>query len=78
MELGHTRFMQLPGLRDGHFRIRLGRQRSANPVVTAEEIRRCRWIYWRMQCVSGHGIVPHSDLERLGRSTAPGTDAEQG
>ena len=49
----------------GHFRIRLGRQRSANPIATANEIRRCRWIYWKMKCISGHGIVPHSDLDSL-------------
>lgn len=51
----------------GHFRIRLGRDRSVNPIATAEEIRRCRWIYWRMRCISGHGIVPHSNLEAVGK-----------
>ncbi len=50
-----------------HFRIRLGRKRSSNPIATATEIRRCRWIYWKMKCISGHGIVPHSDLDSLER-----------
>lgn len=49
----------------GHFRVRLGRERSTNPIATAGEIRRCRWIYWKMKCISGHGIVPHSDLDSL-------------
>lgn len=36
-----------------------------NPVASADEVRRCRLIYWRMKCLSGHGITPHSDLDSV-------------
>ena len=49
-----------------HCRVRHGRKRAGQPVVAAREIQRCRWVYWGLQSVSGHGIVPHSDLETLG------------
>lgn len=52
----------------GHCRVRHGSHRAANPVIAADELGRCRWVYWRMQSVSGHGIVPHSDLDVLDRS----------
>ena len=48
-----------------HCRVRHGKKRAANPVIVADELQRCRWVYWGMECVSGHGIVPHSDLETL-------------
>ena len=51
----------------GHCRIRLGKERAANPVAAAAEIRRCRWIYWKMKCLSGHGITPHSDLDSISK-----------
>jgi len=47
----------------GHCRVRHGRRRSARPVIAADELSRCRWIYWGLRSVSGHGIVPHGDLE---------------
>lgn len=47
----------------GHCRVRHGKARAADPVIAADELRRCRWVYWSMRSVSGHGIVPHSDLE---------------
>lgn len=46
----------------GHCCVRHNRTRAAAPVITAAELKRCRWIYWRMKTVSGHGIVPYSDL----------------
>ena len=48
-----------------HCRVQHGKKRAANPVIIADELQRCRWVYWGMECVSGHGIVPHSDLETL-------------
>ncbi|MDG2385000.1 MAG: sulfotransferase family 2 domain-containing protein [Pirellulaceae bacterium] len=54
------------GLR--HFRLRLGPHRAVNPIASAGEVRRCQWIYWRMKCLAGHGIVPHSDLRELSES----------
>ncbi|HUS40636.1 MAG TPA: sulfotransferase family 2 domain-containing protein [Pirellulales bacterium] len=46
----------------GHCCVRHHRARAAAPVITAAELDRCRWIYRRMKTVSGHGIVPYSDL----------------
>ena len=48
-----------------HCRVRHGRRRAASPVIAADELRRCRWVYWRMASVSGHGIVPHSNLDAI-------------
>ena len=46
-----------------HCRVRHGKARAVAPVIAADELRRCRWVYWGMRSVAGHGIVPHSDLE---------------
>ncbi len=46
-----------------HLRVRLGPDRALNPVASAREIARCRLVYWRLRCVSGHGIVPYADLQ---------------
>ncbi len=48
-----------------HLRVRLGKHRSADPVAGAADLRRCRWIYWHLEALSGHGIVPYSDLSSL-------------
>jgi hypothetical protein len=48
-----------------HCRVRHGRRRAGRPVIAAREVRRCRWVYWGLECVSGHGIVPYSDLPAL-------------
>jgi len=46
-----------------HCCVRHGKQRAANPIIAADELQRCRWVYWGMESVSGHGIVPHSNLD---------------
>ena len=51
-----------------HFRLRLGPHRAVNPIASANEVLRCRWIYWRMKSLAGHGIVPHSNLRKLSDS----------
>jgi hypothetical protein len=48
-----------------HFEVRLGKARSLHPVVTREEVRRCRWIYPRLASIAGHGVVPFGDLREL-------------
>ena len=48
-----------------HFRLRLGKKRSLHPAATAEEIRRCQRVYWQMKSISGHGVVPFSNLDTL-------------
>lgn len=44
-----------------HCDIRLGDDLCV-PPLTAAVLRRTRWIYWRLESVAGHGIVPYSDL----------------
>ena len=48
-----------------HLRVRLGKHRSIHPVAASADLRRCRWICWHLEALSGHGIVPYSDLPSL-------------
>lgn len=51
------------GLR--HCGVRVRRSRRPYPVLGADEVARCRWIYRRLLSISGHGVVPFTDLAAL-------------
>ncbi len=33
------------------------------PALTAAALRRTRWVYWQLESIAGHYVVPHSDLK---------------
>ena len=45
-----------------HCELSVRNSRKASPVIAAEELRRAQKIYPRLDCISGHGVVPWSDL----------------
>jgi hypothetical protein len=33
------------------------------PALTAAALRRTHWVYWQLESIAGHYVVPHSDLQ---------------
>lgn len=43
---------------------RFVREQRPDRVLSGDDLRRMRWVYWRLESIAGHPVVPFSDLER--------------
>jgi hypothetical protein len=48
-----------------HCDVRCGNGLKGRPQLTAAMLRRIRWIYWRLDSIQGHGVVPYGDLQKV-------------
>ena len=47
-----------------HCDVRVGDDFSS-PRLSANVLRRTRWVYWRLSSIAGHSVLPYSDLHTL-------------
>lgn len=48
-----------------HCDVRCGNGLKGRPKLTAAMLQRICWVYWRLESIQGHGVVPHSDLHQV-------------